>query len=103
MKMTTHLTFLRVSSTAEQLGAYITPTNALKKFLSNCYFIQVWHKSCFNCSTCHRPLDSMQACDGPDREIYCKPCYGKLYGPKGFGYGHSPTLISTNGESTILL
>ncbi|KAK7591198.1 hypothetical protein V9T40_002811 [Parthenolecanium corni] len=62
----------------------------------------VWHKSCFNCSTCHRPLDSMQACDGPDREIYCKPCYGKLYGPKGFGYGHSPTLISTNGESTIL-
>ncbi|KAK7601538.1 hypothetical protein V9T40_008979 [Parthenolecanium corni] len=62
----------------------------------------VWHKSCFNCAVCHRPLDSMLACDGPDKEIYCKPCYGKLFGPKGFGYGHSPTLVSTNGESTIL-
>lgn len=62
----------------------------------------MWHKSCFNCALCHRPLDSMLACDGPDREIYCKSCYGRKYGPKGFGYGHSPTLVSTNGESTIL-
>lgn len=63
----------------------------------------MWHKKCFNCATCHRPLDSMLACDGPDREIYCRSCYGKHYGPKGFGYGHAPTLVSTNGESTILL
>lgn len=66
-------------------------------------YSQMWHKSCFNCALCHRPLDSMLACDGPDREIYCKSCYGRKYGPKGFGYGHSPTLVSTNGESTILL
>uniref|UniRef100_A0A1L8DMD3 Putative regulatory protein mlp n=2 Tax=Nyssomyia neivai TaxID=330878 RepID=A0A1L8DMD3_9DIPT len=61
----------------------------------------MWHKKCFNCAECHRPLDSMLACDGPDREIHCKACYGKLFGPKGFGYGHSPTLVSTNGESTV--
>ncbi|XP_026465870.1 muscle LIM protein Mlp84B-like isoform X1 [Ctenocephalides felis] len=61
----------------------------------------MWHKKCFNCAECHRPLDSMLACDGPDKEIHCKPCYGKLFGPKGFGYGHTPTLVSTNGESTI--
>ncbi|XP_037806961.1 muscle LIM protein Mlp84B isoform X1 [Lucilia sericata] len=62
---------------------------------------RMWHKKCFNCSQCHRPLDSMLACDGPDKEIYCKACYGKNFGPKGFGYGHTPTLVSTTGESTI--
>lgn len=60
----------------------------------------MWHKKCFNCSECHRPLDSMLACDGPDKEIHCRSCYGRLFGPKGFGYGHTPTL-STNGESAI--
>ncbi|XP_070504932.1 muscle LIM protein Mlp84B-like [Chironomus tepperi] len=60
----------------------------------------MWHKKCFNCSECHRPLDSVLACDGPDREIHCKACYAKLFGPKGFGYGHTPVL-STNGESTL--
>jgi hypothetical protein len=60
----------------------------------------MWHKKCFNCAECHRPLDSMLACDGPDKEIHCRLCYGKLFGPKGFGYGHTPTL-STNGESTM--
>ncbi|KAF4523286.1 hypothetical protein B566_EDAN009409 [Ephemera danica] len=60
----------------------------------------MWHKKCFNCSECHRPLDSVLACDGPGREIYCKSCYGRKYGPKGFGYGHSPTLFTSNGEST---
>lgn len=58
----------------------------------------VWHKKCFSCSQCHRPLDSVLACDGPNREIFCRACYGKAYGPKGFGYGHTPTL-SSNGES----
>jgi len=60
-----------------------------------------WHKLCFNCCECHRPLDSMLACDGPDNEIYCKACYGKHFGPKGFGYGHSPTLVSVGGGADI--
>ncbi|XP_049765020.1 muscle LIM protein Mlp84B-like isoform X1 [Schistocerca cancellata] len=59
----------------------------------------MWHKKCFNCNACHRPLDSVLACDGPDREIYCRACYGKKFGPKGFGYGHAPTLVS-DGEIT---
>lgn len=58
-----------------------------------------WHKKCYKCKDCRRPLDSTNACDAPDKEIYCRACYGKLYGPKGFGYGHNPTL-STNGETT---
>ncbi|EDW96416.1 muscle LIM protein Mlp84B [Drosophila simulans] len=62
---------------------------------------KVWHKKCYNCADCHRPLDSVLACDGPDGDIHCRACYGKLFGPKGFGYGHAPTLVSTSGESTI--
>lgn len=58
----------------------------------------MWHKKCFNCAECHRPLDSMLACDGPDKEIHCRSCYSKLFGPKGFGFGHTPTLVSTNGD-----
>ena len=36
----------------------------------------------------------MTACDAPDGEIYCKLCYAKRHGPKGYGYGHSPALVS---------
>lgn len=60
----------------------------------------MWHQKCFSCAECKRPLDSMLACDGPDKEIHCRSCYGRLFGPKGFGYGHTPTL-STSGESTM--
>lgn len=59
----------------------------------------MWHKKCFNCAECHRPLDSVLACDGPDREIHCRACYGKLFGPKGFGFGHAPTLVCADGQA----
>ncbi|CAG0894578.1 unnamed protein product [Cyprideis torosa] len=60
-------------------------------------FRQMWHRKCFTCNDCRRPLDSISACDGPDREVYCKGCYGKKFGPKGFGYG--TTLVSTDPEA----
>ncbi|XP_056639968.1 muscle LIM protein Mlp84B-like isoform X1 [Diorhabda carinulata] len=59
----------------------------------------MWHKKCFNCAECHRPLDSVLACDGPDKEIHCRACYGKLFGPKGFGFGHAPTLVCADGTA----
>jgi hypothetical protein len=52
---------------------------------------QVFHKPCFTCLDCKRPLDSTLCCDSPDGEIYCRPCYGKNFGPKGYGYGGSGT------------
>ncbi|XP_041472445.1 cysteine and glycine-rich protein 1-like [Lytechinus variegatus] len=47
---------------------------------------QSWHKSCFSCESCKKSLDSNTVSD-KDGKIYCKACYGSLYGPTGYGYG----------------
>lgn len=56
----------------------------------------VWHKTCFNCLECHRVLDSVLACDGPDRDIYCKLCYAKKFGPKGYGFGAGAAFLMSD-------
>ncbi|KAL7061955.1 hypothetical protein AAHC03_01191 [Spirometra sp. Aus1] len=45
-----------------------------------------FHKRCFRCKVCSKSLDSTNICTNED-EIYCKTCYGKQFGPKGFGFG----------------
>ena len=47
---------------------------------------QTYHKKCFSCNSCKRPLDSVLACDAPDKDIYCRGCYGKKFGAKGYGF-----------------
>uniref|UniRef100_A0A8C2ZIM4 Cysteine and glycine-rich protein 1 n=1 Tax=Cyclopterus lumpus TaxID=8103 RepID=A0A8C2ZIM4_CYCLU len=55
-----------------------------------------WHKiGCFTCATCNKSLESTTQAD-KDGEIYCKACYGKHFGPKGFGYGQGAgALVNT--------
>lgn len=48
---------------------------------------KTYHKKCFNCNSCKKPLDSMLCCDAPNGEIYCKACYAKTFGAKGYGFG----------------
>ncbi|KAL0963132.1 hypothetical protein UPYG_G00350150 [Umbra pygmaea] len=45
-----------------------------------------WHKNCFRCAKCGKSLESTTQTE-KDGEIYCKACYAKHFGPKGFGYG----------------
>ncbi|KAJ1139320.1 hypothetical protein NDU88_005695 [Pleurodeles waltl] len=45
-----------------------------------------WHKACFRCAKCGKSLESTTLAD-KDGEIYCKACYAKNFGPKGFGFG----------------
>jgi len=45
-----------------------------------------WHKRCLRCAKCGKSLDSTTL-NEHEEEIYCKACYGKCFGPKGFGYG----------------
>eukprot|EP00808_Paulinella_micropora_P017295 g37924.t1 len=45
-----------------------------------------FHRECFRCKTCGDGLDATTLADNAG-EIYCKKCYGKQFGPKGFGIG----------------
>ncbi|KAK2885873.1 hypothetical protein Q8A67_016710 [Cirrhinus molitorella] len=58
-----------------------------------------FHRSCFLCMVCRKNLDSTTVAVH-ENEIYCKACYGKKYGPKGYGYGAGAgTLSMDKGES----
>ncbi|KAI7794620.1 cysteine and glycine-rich protein 1, partial [Triplophysa rosa] len=58
-----------------------------------------FHRSCFLCMVCRKNLDSTTVATH-ENEIYCKACYGKKYGPKGYGYGGGAgTLSMDKGES----
>jgi len=56
---------------------------------------QVWHKGCFTCNTCNKGLDTSTVCDNADK-LYCRPCYGRNFGPKGVGYGVGAGTLQTN-------
>ena len=57
--------------------------------------LKIYHKRCFTCKECSRALTSSNLTD-KDGEAFCKHCYGKLYGPKGFGFGNTlSTEVST--------
>ncbi len=45
-----------------------------------------WHKMCFTCGLCKKMLEptTLAAHEG---QIFCKTCYGRKYGPKGYGFG----------------
>lgn len=49
-------------------------TQKVGKFL---FFILItvskgWHRECFKCGDCAKRLDSVNVCEGPDKDIYCK-------------------------------
>ena len=43
-----------------------------------------YHKKCFSCFECRRPMDYSLATDGPDWEVYCTTCYQRNFGPQSF-------------------
>jgi len=56
-----------------------------------------WHKKCFACKDCRKKLDST-TCNTHDAEIYCKGCYGRQFGPKGYGYGAGAGALTLTGK-----
>uniref|UniRef100_A0A8I3N6D9 Cysteine and glycine-rich protein 2 n=2 Tax=Canis lupus familiaris TaxID=9615 RepID=A0A8I3N6D9_CANLF len=54
-----------------------------------------FHRCCFLCMVCRKNLDSTTVAIH-DEEIYCRSCYGKKYGPKGYGYGQGAGTLSTD-------
>ena len=45
-----------------------------------------YHDSCFVCQTCRHRLSSTTL-NERDGILFCNTCYGKQFGPKGFGFG----------------
>ncbi|CAG2169267.1 unnamed protein product [Oppiella nova] len=45
-----------------------------------------WHKICFKCNLCNKRLDSVNV-NAHDQALYCKQCYARKFGPKGYGFG----------------
>ncbi|CAN0395823.1 cysteine and glycine-rich protein 2-like [Lethenteron reissneri] len=56
---------------------------------------QRYHRLCFRCSVCRKGLDSTTLATHGD-EIFCRSCYGKKLGPKGYGYGQGAGVLSTD-------
>lgn len=52
----------------------------------------------FHTVSCRKGLDSTTVA-AHDSEIYCKSCYGKKYGPKGYGYGQGAGALSSDATS----
>src|SRR6218665_2469095 len=44
-------------------------------------------------STCKRRLDPGSLTEHDD-DIFCRPCYSRLFGPKGYGYGNGQNTLS---------
>lgn len=54
-----------------------------------------WHKACFRCKGCNKSLDSTNQ-NTHEGEIYCKNCYGKNFGPSGYGFGQGAGCLSSD-------
>lgn len=52
-----------------------------------------WHKLCLKCANCNKMLDST-TCTDHDGEAFCKACYGRLFGPKGYGFAGGASGLS---------
>jgi len=72
----------RVYHSEEQLGAGMS-----------------WHQKCFSCKECKKGLSSVTLAE-KSGEIYCTSCYGKKFGPKGYGYaGGAAGLLSGEAKA----
>ncbi|KAJ3218626.1 hypothetical protein HDU67_004679 [Dinochytrium kinnereticum] len=96
--LTTYVLTLHVSLKTPLLGTIILVTTATKQYIKITGPGGMWHKMCMTCKECNKRLDSTNVTE-KDKEAYCKTCYGKLHGPKGYGYGGGAGTLST--DSTI--
>jgi hypothetical protein len=81
-----------VSTTSTKCGACNTTVYEAEKVVGGG---RVWHQACFRCSSCRAGLSSTNLND-KDGKVYCTACYGKNFGPKGFGFaGGAAGLMSS--------
>lgn len=59
---------------------------------------KTYHKLCFKCYNCNKLLEPNILTEHQG-DLYCKNCYGKKFGPKGYGYGTGAGILSSDGQS----
>lgn len=59
---------------------------------------KTYHKLCFKCYNCNKLLEPNILTEHQG-DLYCKNCYGKKFGPKGYGYGTGAGILSSDGVS----
>jgi len=52
-----------------------------------------WHPLCLRCGLCNKALDSVTLAVH-EKNPYCKQCYGRKFGPKGYGFGQGAGTLS---------
>ncbi|RUS19410.1 hypothetical protein BC937DRAFT_87537 [Endogone sp. FLAS-F59071] len=57
-----------------------------------------YHKLCLKCCACGKLVDSSTMVDRGEK-IYCRPCYSKEFGPKGYGYAGGAAFLTTEGST----
>ena len=66
-------------------------------FISYSLFLYFFYQILLNIinfsANCNKLLDSSTFTEHKD-EMYCKSCYGRLFGPKGYGYGVGAGVLS---------
>lgn len=56
---------------------------------------KTYHKLCFKCYNCNKLLEPNILTEHQG-DLYCKNCYGKKFGPKGYGYGTGAGILSSD-------
>lgn len=52
-----------------------------------------WHRACFKCNLCGKRLDSTNV-NSHDNALWCKQCYNRKFGPRGYGFGGGAGVLS---------
>ncbi|CAG0924179.1 unnamed protein product, partial [Notodromas monacha] len=52
-----------------------------------------YHPTCYTCRVCGCSLNATNVASSPD-EIYCTTCYGRVRGPRGYGFGLGKGVLS---------
>ncbi|KAJ1733729.1 hypothetical protein LPJ61_001420 [Coemansia biformis] len=50
-----------------------------------------YHRRCIKCKSCESPISSLQIAER-DGDIFCKQCYAKSFGPRGFRPSLGPSI-----------
>lgn len=61
-----------------------------------------FHKLCFKCGNCNKMLEPGR-CSTHDNDLYCNNCYGRKFGPKGYGFaGGAGTMLAADVDKMTI-